>query len=150
MIRFQRCYKSVCKNEREFGHNLWEYARTKLQPSDNMTPLFDCDTASSFFTQTYSDNSLNYDHLPAWVVDTIPEHDSSLFNTEVITPSLIKSPLHHCSMKSAPGPLLIICSTFPACTHHFLATLFNKILKAGTAPGSWGQARIKLIYKAAW
>jgi len=32
-------------------------------------------------------------------------------------------------------------------SHHFMATLFNKILEKGTAPNCWGTAQIKLIYK---
>jgi len=152
-----KCYRSdqnnknICKNEKDFRHNPWEYARKKLLPSDNVSPLFDCNTASTFFTQTYSDSSLNYGvHLPTWVIDRIPDCDTSLFNTERITPSLIKSYLRHCSMKSAPGPdgLTYYHLFHLPCTHHFLATLFNKILTVGTAPGSWGQAHIKLIYKA--
>ena len=31
---------------------------------------------------------------------------------------------------------------------HFMATLFNKLIKSGTAPACWGCARIKLIYKS--
>ena len=33
-------------------------------------------------------------------------------------------------------------------THHFMATLFNKLIETGTAPACWGLARIKLIYKS--
>jgi len=32
-------------------------------------------------------------------------------------------------------------------SHHFMATLFNKILEKGTAPVCWGIARFKLINK---
>ena len=57
-------------------------------------------------------------------------------------------------MKLAPGPDRITYYHLfhLPCTHHFLATLFNKILEAGTAPRSWGQAEgqahIKLLYKS--
>ena len=116
-----------------------------------MTPLFDSDTAFDYFSQTYSDSSLKYDgNLPVWVSDTIPDCDTSLFNVEKITPSLIKSSLCNCSMKSAPGPDRITYYHLfhLPCTHHFLATLFNKILEAGTAPRNWDEAHIKLIYKS--
>ena len=33
-------------------------------------------------------------------------------------------------------------------SHHFIATLFNKLIKSGSAPACWGRARIKLIYKS--
>ena len=32
--------------------------------------------------------------------------------------------------------------------HHFIVTLFNKILEKGVSPACWGSARIKLIYKS--
>jgi len=32
--------------------------------------------------------------------------------------------------------------------HHFIATLFNKLLEKGVSPACWGSAHIKLIYKA--
>ena len=76
--------------------------------------------------------------------------DSSLFNTDKITPGLIKSTLHHCSKKSAPGGDGITyyhLSHLPS-THHVMATLFNKLIETGTAPSIWGVARIKLIFKS--
>ena len=33
------------------------------------------------------------------------------------------------------------------CTHHFMATLFTRILQTGEPPSSWSECRITLIYK---
>jgi len=88
-----RCYhrqqrtNEVCKNERDFLKNPWEYAHKKLQPSDSTEPSFDAEAATIYFTNTYSDNSVTYEnHLPSWASESIPECDPSSFNTEVITP----------------------------------------------------------------
>jgi len=47
-------------------------------------------------------------------------------------------------MKSAPGPdgRAYLPPFISSSLHHFMATLFKKILKAETAPGRWGQAHI--------
>ena len=138
------------KNERDFRKNPWEYAHKKLQPTDNSDPTFDCVTASSYFTNMYSNSTVPCgDCLPSWVSESIPDCDSSLFNVEIITSSLVKSTLRHCSMKSSPGMDGITyhhLAHLPS-NHHFKATLLNKILDKGTAPTCWGLAQIKLIYK---
>ena len=70
----------------------------KFQHSDNSDPSFDCTTATTYFTNTYSDDTANYgDHLPLWVSESIPKCDASVFNTDSITPSLMNSTLQHCS-----------------------------------------------------
>ena len=135
---------------RDFRKYPWEYAHKKLQPSDSREPTFDCDTASSYFSSTYSDNTVTYECLPSWASERIPDCDFSLLNVESITPSLVKATLQRCSMKSAPGinGITYYHLIHLSSSHHFMATLFNnKILEKGTAPSSWGIARIKPIYK---
>ena len=79
----------MCKNERDFQKNPWEYAHKKLQHSENSEPSFDCTTATTYFTNTYSNCTVNYgDHLPLWVSESIPECDASVFNTDSITPGV--------------------------------------------------------------
>ena len=152
-----RCYRrqqrtnEVCKNEWDFRRNPWEYTHKKLQPSDSTEPSFDSVAATVYFTNTYSDYSVTYENrLPSWASESIPECDSSSFNSKVITPGLVKSTLQRCSRKSAPG--IDGITYFHLChlpsTHHFMATLFNKLIKSGSAPACWGCARIKLIYKS--
>jgi len=53
-------------------------------------------------------------------------------------------------MKSAPGSDDITyfhLNHLPS-THHFMATLFNKLLETGSSPASWGSANVKLIHKS--
>ena len=56
-----RCYRrqqrtnEMCKNERNFRKNPWEFAHKKLQPSDSTEPSFDAIAATIIFrtlTQT--------------------------------------------------------------------------------------------------
>jgi len=78
----------MCKNEQDFQKNPLEYAHKKLQDSNNSELKFDCTTATAYFINTYSDNTVNNgDHLRSWA---IPECDASTFNTDSITPSLGK------------------------------------------------------------
>ena len=152
-----RCYRrhqrtdEVCKNERDFRKNPWEYAHKNLQPSENTEPLFGSEVATIHFTNTYSDSSVTYGNvLPSWTSESIPDCDSSIFNTTRITPGLVKSSLQRCSKKSALG--IDGITYFHLChlpsTYHFMATLFNKLVDTGTAPACWGCARVKLIYKS--
>ena len=55
----------------------------------------------------------------------------------------------HCNLKSAPGPDGIPYSILLKleCSHHILATLFNKVLAFGSPPPSWSESVIKLVHK---
>ena len=148
--RRQQITREMCKNGQEFRKNPWQYVHKKLQPSNNPDPSFDHSSATSYFTETYSDSTVTYNKLPDWTHEFIPDCDPSLFNTEKITPGLVKSTLKHCSMQSAPGMDGITyyhLYHLPS-IHHFMATLFNKLLETGTAPPSWGVARLRLIHKS--
>ena len=155
--RVLRCYhcqvnnRETCRQERDFRKNPWKYLNKRLQLSNNPDPSFTCDVAISHFTETYSDDTVTYNgHLPDWASESIRDCDPTLFNVESITPSLVKRTPRQCSMQSAPGMDGITyyhLSRLPS-SQHFMATLFNKILQAESAPACWGLARIKLIFKA--
>ena len=72
------------------------------------------------------------------------------FDLSVITPGLIKRTLQKCSSTSSPGSDGITyfhLRNLP-CTHHFLATVFSKILLfSQSGPSSWFHAEIILIPK---
>jgi len=106
-------------------------------------------TAVEYFTETYAEGSVPYTGLPDWVLTSLPDSFQVPFNDSPITPKIVKGVLHHCSAKSAPGPDNITyfhLKNLPA-SHHFLATLFNKLLKSESSPPYWSTARIKLLYK---
>lgn len=136
-FRRQQITREMCKHEQEFRKNPWEYVHKRLQSSNCPDPSFSCDTATNYFTDTYSDSTVSYGNtLPDWTHEFIPDCDSSLFNSNSITPGLVKSTLKHCSMQSAPGMDGITyyhLYHLPS-SHHLMATLFNKILEKGRAP----------------
>ena len=72
------------------------------------------------------------------------------FDDSPITPSGIKAVLKKCSSSSTPGVDGIsyaILKRLPSC-HHFLATLFSKILlESNEAPPVWCSGKIILVYK---
>ena len=92
--------------------------------------------------------------LPAWVekVCPPPPMDDSLvaFDLSAITPSCIKAALKKCSSSSAPGCDEITyhhLKKLPT-PHHFLATLFSKILLLShQPPPNWCMAKTILIHK---
>ena len=124
----------MSKNETEFRHNPWLYAQKRLQSTkDSLEPSFSVSIATQHFTQTYSSDNTQYRHLSPWVMDSLPDCDASLFDGSAITPSLVKSTLRQCSMKSTPGSdgiTYFLLNHLPS-SHHFMATLFNKLLGKG-------------------
>ncbi len=76
--------------------------------------------------------------------------DAKPFNLGAIKPTEVKKILQAKNATSAPGPdgiLYGIMRKLPA-THHFMSTLFSKLLVTGDPPESWSNSRISLIHKA--
>ena len=72
------------------------------------------------------------------------------FDLSPITLGLIKCTLQKCSLTSSPAAdrILYFHLRNLLCTHHFLATIFTKILLSSqNGPPSWYQAEIILIPK---
>jgi len=95
----------------------------------------------------------HYQELPSWVEEVMPipdDNSRSEFNLSPVTSGNIKSILKSRSSGSSPGDDTISyhhLKKMPS-THHFLATLFSKILLDSQLPlSSWCSARIKLIHK---
>ena len=71
------------------------------------------------------------------------------FDMGPIKPKDIKNILKKKSSGSSPGPdgitygLLKLLPT----THHFMATLFNKVLESETPPSSWAESNVFLLHK---
>jgi len=147
----QQYVNSVSRNKNEFRKNPWQYDQKNLLPSkDHVEPSFTVSSAVSHFSQTYSDSNTNYQYLPSWITDMLPNCIPTLLNVTPITPSLVKATLRKCSMGSAPGwdGITYYHLNHLPTAHHFMGTLFNKLLEKGVSPACWGSARIKLIYKS--
>ena len=66
-----------------------------------------------------------------------------------IKPRDVLDVLKSANHDSSPGPDGLpygILYHLP-CTHHTLATLFNKVLATGSVPSAWGESLLKLIHK---
>ena len=117
-----------------------------------MKPVFPKSACYNYFQSQCSCPSGAYQGLPEWIPQIMPTPDIEAgFDCSPITPCQVKSILRKCSSSSTPGPDSI--SYFhlwqlPSC-HHFLATLYSKILQ-GKQPGpkSWYSGRIILIHKS--
>jgi len=108
------------------------YAHEHCFPSSNiLEPLFNLLVATCYFTDTYSDSN-DYQALPDWILQDLPTSFDTTFDESPITPSLVCQYTHLRHLSSS---------------HHFLTTLFNKLLQAGISPSSWSLARIRLIHK---
>ena len=124
----------------------------------NSEPSFSADEGYKFFKEASNGTNSKYDTsdspgLPDWVHRVMPPPETSEmipFDLSPITPGCIKKMLRKRSSNSAPGDDGITyhhLKKMPS-THHFLATLFSKILlEKQEAPESWSKAKIKLIFK---
>ena len=104
----------------------WECAHKKLKLSDNSEPSFSSEAVMTYFTNTYSNSMI----MPKLRSNVICECYFSLFNTDRITPGLIRSTLWHCSKQELIDGIYF-CQL--SSTHH------------GTAPSCLRVTRIKLI-----
>ena len=95
-------------------------------------PTFNPETAYSYFQKSFSDENSSYDGLPTWVADAMspPSPITIEFDLSLIRPRDVKSTLKHCSSSSSPGEdgiSYLHLRKMSRC-HHFLATLYSKIL----------------------
>ena len=147
--------KSTAYHEKQFHRNRYRYSKQTVSDTFgkvDVQPSYDKQAADHFYTSTYSEHKevdhtqLNwFPHLP-----TSPNiADFTHFNNAPIRPRDIRSVLSKSNKKSAPGPDGITYNTLLKldCTHHILATLFNKVLISGAHPPSWGESVVKLLYK---
>ena len=103
--------------------------------------------------QLHASSHQTYQTLPEWVNQVMPftERDEPIeFDLSAITPGTIRKILKSRPSNSSPGEDEITyhhLKKLPS-AHHFLATLFSKILlQDHAAPESWCQAKIILIPK---
>ena len=144
--------RATRKQERAFKQNPWKFAKSVCNSKQNLLPTFSMSTCYEYFKETYSEIEVTYTSgLPDWVSQVMPVPKIvEEFDLSAIAPHLIKRTLQKCPSKSSPGPDSIIyfhLTNLPS-THHFLATLFSKVLSNPTeAPAIWFSAVLKLISK---
>ena len=144
--------RSTHQFEKKFQQNPFDFAKKVLKTSRQECPDFDESHAYDFFRESFSKESCTYAGLPDWIQSVMPNRQvTSSFDLTPVTPKQIKSALRKCSSKSSPGCNCISyyhLKHLPA-THHFLATLFSRILLENhTCPPSWCVGKFTLIYKS--
>ena len=144
--------RSIHQFEKKFQQNPYDFAKKVLKTSQQECPDFGESHAYEFFRESFSKKSCSYAGLPDWVQSVMPNPQiTSHFDLTPVTPKQIKSALRKCSSKSSPGCNNISyyhLKHLPA-THHFLATLFSRILLENhTCPPSWCIGKFILIYKS--
>lgn len=155
--RAQDLSRSTKKQERAFRSNPWKFAKSVCMDGEHqIEPSFTMQAGLQYFQESFNAPHPVYSGLPSWCTDIFklslnnqgePEH---CFDLSPITPSIIKHTLSKCPSQSSPGTNGITyrhLKQLPS-THHFLGTLFTKILlQSQLCPLEWCTANIKLIYK---
>ena len=139
------------RHEAAFRKNPWHYAKSTCDPKSQQEPTCSMESTYNYFSKSCATDD-RYHRIPSWVeVVPVPDDDSLFkFDLSPVTPGLIKGILKSRSSGSSPGDDGISYHHLKkmTSTHHFLATLFSKILlESYSPPSSWCFARIKLIHK---
>ena len=143
------------RNERAFRSNPWHFAKSVCSERVTQENALSCSSkdAYSYFSSSFNEVVDEYESFPPWISTVIPPVDDVVdvpFNLSPITPRQIKGFLKKRSSNSTPGDDKIsyhALKKLPS-IHHFLATLFSKILLSSQKPpSSWCTARILPIHK---
>ena len=153
-VRCQREFQhqqATRRQEKAFCSNPWKFAKSACTTSSQLEPTFSLADASQYFSQSFSDDGSAYASLPSWVYDYSPSpivhHE---FDLSPITPGIVKRTLKKCKSNSTPGPDGITYHHLKmfSSSHHFLATLFTKIISTTQeSPPTWCSGKIILIHK---
>ena len=139
--------------EKMYNDNFWEFSR-KLSRGELDQPMkkptFTKATADEYYPKMYSNppvfNPSDLNWFPFLKTPTTP----TPFNMSPIKPKDIKNILSNKKSTSAPGLDGItygVLRRLPS-AHHFLATLYSKILlDSPTPPDLWQNSNVSLIYK---
>ena len=145
-------HRSTLQQERKYRQNPFEFARSILQSKKNQPPEFSAQSAHQFLRTSFSKEPCTYAGLPDWIHSVMPTPlIRKPFDMSPITPSQVKRALRKCSSKSSSGCNGISyyhLKHLPT-THHFLATLFSRILlDEHSCPPSWCVGKITLVHKS--
>ena len=139
--------------EKMYHDNFWEFSRRTCQGNidePQKKPTFDVKTANAYYPRLYSTVPVfNTDHLNWFPYLPVPASPVS-FNMSPVKPKDIKQLLSHKKSNSAPGPDGLtygVLRHLPS-THHFLATLYSRILLTSPVPPpTWQTSNVTLIHK---
>ena len=127
--------------KKHFSTNFWDFAKKLINGSlydAAPTPSFTKETADTYYTSKYQ-TSTNLDTSKlSWIPKPRPDSSTTPtpFKTNPIRPADVKGVLQRKSSNSSPGPDGINYGMLKkmSCTHHFMATLFTKVMQNGIPP----------------
>ena len=136
-----------------FHDNFWEFSRKLCKgelDTPSQKPTFDKATADEYYHRMYSSApTFDQANLNWFPFVRVPDTPVS-FNMKPVKPKDIKKILSHKKSNSAPGIDGItygLLKHLPS-AHHFLATLYSKIIADSPSPPSlWQCSNVSLIYK---
>ena len=146
--------KTTHHQEGQYFKNKWEFSKKACNGTldlDPEPPGFSKIEADQFYPSMYSEPKIIDLANLSWftVKANLESENHTTFSTEPIRPKDIRNTLINCNKKSSPGPDGVpysILLKLP-CTHHTLATLYNKVLASGCPPSSWSESVVKLLHK---
>ena len=125
----------------------------EMLPMENLTrsapkPTFTLETANSYYPGKYAVNSPVDMTQLNWFTH-IPVPSKKQFDTSHVKPRDIKNLLRNKKSTSASGEDNITYGILAklSSTHHFLATLFSKLLLTNDPPDMWSSSKVILIHK---
>ena len=145
-------HRSTLKQEKAFRSNPWEFSKSVCCLKSSVEPSFTSSKCFEYFQHLFSsDCGPPSSGLPTCVKDQFQlTNPPSAFDMSSITPAVVRRALNRCSNGSIPGPdkISYFHLKMLLCTHHFLATLFSKIISVShNTPSTWCTANIILIHK---
>ena len=151
--RIQRRKETESKTRRQekmYLRDFWNFAKkcaTGCLDKPAPKPSFSLDFANQYYHNAYSVcqpiDKAKLSWFPRINVDT------NSFNFDPVRPKHIKGVLQRKKSTSAPGSdgiMYGILQKLPS-SHHFLATLFSKLLHSADPPVEWSSSVVTLIHK---
>ena len=148
-------HKTTAFQESQYRKDFWAFSKRVCSgnlESPAVKPSFTKYDADNYFPAKYSQPlHLNMSNLNWFPYIPVPYAEGSDFDLGPVTPKLVKSVLQKKKATSAPGYDGLMYGLFrniPS-THHFLATLYSKLLlESNDPPEDWSQSKITLIHKS--
>ena len=140
----------IKKHENMYKKNFFKFAKAASAgrlDEESPGPTFTKEEADTYYQGRYSNPKvINLDHLD-WFPETA--QSATAFNTDHITPGMVKGVLCGKSPQSAPGVdglLYGVLAKLPS-VHWFLATHYTKTLQSCLAPQTWASSKLILCHK---
>ena len=139
-------------NEKQFRTNFWQFSKKACKGTLNekpKKPTFSKEIADEFYPNTYSyAPQFNHASLNWFPYLSVPAEPTP-FDHSPFKPKHIKDILSSKKSTSAPGPDGLtygLLKKLPS-SHHFLATLYNKLMLHPKPSTWWQQSNVTLIHK---